>query len=304
MDDILGAATEFREPWGLHIDIRNFFDTVPERLIVSTLRDTPCDTAATETAIRSLLAPLAGVTGPVVREEGIPQGSPLSPVMSNAVLLPFDTAFAAGGSRLFRYADDMLFLCRDEKDARDTLDKAGHHLSLLGLEVNSSKTRISPLAGATFLGFGFGVANGGWIRSIPDGTWSSCSAHLARMEDSARSPSEMAAFLNQWCAYFLPAPEDRKHHSSELEKLADRFRLPAPEPARRRNSAPGGFSYDGQSHAKSRKGSGRPFERSRWALWYMLKRCHVGLTFRRKGLLPVPSGVRICVCGHNIFFRL
>jgi hypothetical protein len=210
--------------------------------------------------------------------------------------LPFDRSFTA--APLFRYADDMLVLCADEAIARSMLDRAEKQLALLGLELNAAKTRILPLAEVAFLGFGFVRDSDRWVRDLSSETRAACHQHLRRMEDSGKSPAEMAVFLRQWSAYFIPGPEDRVRHAAFLRETCATFRLQEPESfVRSRSSPPPGFSYGGRSQARN------AHPRFPWALRFLLRRVRFGLNFRRKGFIPVPSGFHLNVGGHRFHIR-
>jgi RNA-directed DNA polymerase len=73
---------------------------------------------------------------------GTPQGSPLSPLLANVYLHPFDTAMMQDSLRLVRYADDFVVCCASLQRARHALQVARRGLERLQLKVNESKTRI------------------------------------------------------------------------------------------------------------------------------------------------------------------
>lgn len=73
---------------------------------------------------------------------GTPQGSPLSPLLSNVYLHPFDVAMTRGGLHLVRYSDDFVVCCSSQLRARHALQTACHELERLRLMVNEAKTRI------------------------------------------------------------------------------------------------------------------------------------------------------------------
>ncbi len=73
---------------------------------------------------------------------GTPQGSPLSPLLANVYLHPFDAAMTRGGLRLVRYADDFVVCCASELRARHAGQTARQELERLHLKMNEAKTRI------------------------------------------------------------------------------------------------------------------------------------------------------------------
>ena len=86
--------------------------------------------------------------------EGIPQGSVISPLLSNVLLTPFDREMRRSGCRLTRYADDWLVTCRSRAEAEEALRTATRVLTALGVVVNDAKTRIVHLSqGFEFLGY-------------------------------------------------------------------------------------------------------------------------------------------------------
>ena len=108
-----------------------------------------------------VVAALAAPTvGSIVKERmnrprkiGIIQGSPLSPLLANIYLHPFDKAMNRAGIRMVRYADDLLLLCRSEGRARHALQHAQKQLATLKLELNPKKTQIADFnTGIEFLG--------------------------------------------------------------------------------------------------------------------------------------------------------
>lgn len=122
-----------------------------------------------------VLAALAAPTvGSIVKERmsrprkiGIIQGSPLSPLLANIYLHPFDKAMHRAGIRMIRYADDLLLLCRSEGRAQHALQHAQKQLATLKLELNPKKTQIADVnTGIEFLGHIFDAD--GCYQPIPE----------------------------------------------------------------------------------------------------------------------------------------
>ena len=85
---------------------------------------------------------------------GTPQGSVISPLLSNIYLTPFDDAMTDKGFRLTRFADDWLITCKSRSEAQKALEAAREELAKLGLTLNQNKTRITNIKwGFEFLGY-------------------------------------------------------------------------------------------------------------------------------------------------------
>ncbi len=96
------------------------------------------------------------------RECGLPQGSPLSPLLANLYLNAFDRRIRAlENVRLIRYADDFVILTRGQEDAEATLLQVEDTLKTLGLELHLDKTHVHAVSeGFVFLGIRFGADSG------------------------------------------------------------------------------------------------------------------------------------------------
>lgn len=86
-------------------------------------------------------------------QRGTPQGGPLSPLLANIYLHPFDVAMTAHGARMVRFVDDFVVMCPDRDAAERTLTLVERQLATLRLQLNPAKTRIVAYAdGIEFLG--------------------------------------------------------------------------------------------------------------------------------------------------------
>jgi len=141
--------------WCLESDVENFFDSIVHSHLMRLLSQHVNDRRLLE-LLRQLLQTCASRRGGWFKSaRGVPQGSPLSPLLSNLYLDPFDRALARRGHKLIRYADDLVVCCRSRDDAERARRDAARELGLLGLRIHPAKTRVldsrqSPLE---FLGF-------------------------------------------------------------------------------------------------------------------------------------------------------
>jgi group II intron reverse transcriptase/maturase len=87
-------------------------------------------------------------------DKGCPQGSPLSPILSNIVLNELDQELEKRGHRYCRWADDFLILVKSERAARRVLDGTVNYLETeLGLPVNHDKSQAARVKDVAFVGF-------------------------------------------------------------------------------------------------------------------------------------------------------
>ena len=153
--------------WVIDLDIEKYFDTVNHDKLVSILRERIND-APTLHLIRSFLK--AGVMEEGLispSKEGVPQGGPLSPVLSNVYLDKLDKELEARGLRFVRYADDCNIFVKSEQAANRVMESITSWIERkLRLKVSATKTKVVRPNKSNFLGFGFWKGKDGW-KAVP-----------------------------------------------------------------------------------------------------------------------------------------
>lgn len=155
--DALAAVARWRDRGYWHVveaDIVGFFDNLRHDRLLQKL-DTALAGQQGGGRIVDLVALFlqghaqdCGVQG-----RGVPQGSPLSPLLSNLYLDALDDAIEAQGLRLIRYADDFIILARKRATAEQALTEARAVLAAEGLEMQADGSRVRDFdRGFAFLG--------------------------------------------------------------------------------------------------------------------------------------------------------
>jgi RNA-directed DNA polymerase len=149
------------------VDLAAFFDNITHRVMLERLAKRIQDPE-----VLALLKQFLKGAG----KRGIPQGSPLSPLIANLALTDLDHALDKGQGFIeyVRYLDDMVVLTPDSPKGHRWADRALQRIKseahMIGVELNEEKTRVvsitDPRASFSFLGFDLR-----WKRSKKSGKW-------------------------------------------------------------------------------------------------------------------------------------
>ncbi len=121
------AVLEGRE-WCVSIDLESFFDEIPHGLILRLIRRKIRDERFVTLIARALKAGVI-VGGQYEKTvKGCPQGSPMSPILSNIVLNELDQELERRGHRYGRWADDFIILVKSEKAGIRVMESATRYL--------------------------------------------------------------------------------------------------------------------------------------------------------------------------------
>src|SRR3954469_2817782 len=182
--------------WVAESDVSNCFEAIPHSGLMTAIEERIADRHVLK-LLRSMLR--AGVLedGAVRRSAaGTPQGGVISPCLCNVYMHRLDRQWQTRGHGvLVRYADDLLAICKTEREAEGALAALTAILAELGLELKAAKTRIVHLReggeGVDFLGF-----HHRWVR--------------------ARGARHVC-FLARW-----PSPRAMRHARDRIREITDR----------------------------------------------------------------------------------
>ena len=140
----------------VEIDLKGFFDEVDHVLLLQILyRKIKCK--PTMKLLRQWLRVPIERNGKLVkRRKGVPQGSPISPLLSNIILHELDSFMELKGIKFVRYADDFSLYCKTKSEAK----RVGNQVFLflrdkLKLPINREKSGIRRPSTFQVLGYGF-----------------------------------------------------------------------------------------------------------------------------------------------------
>ena len=149
-----------RRWWVVDADIQHYFDTIDHTLLVSLVGRRISDRRVLKLIRQWLTAGVVEQGQWQPTEVGSPQGGVISPLLANIYLHVLDMYWVtryAGLGQLFRYADDIVIICRTQRQAEHALHAVRLILQKLKLQLHPTKTRLVGMAqeGFDFLGFHF-----------------------------------------------------------------------------------------------------------------------------------------------------
>ena len=210
-------------------DLSDYFNTIPHGALVRCLSRRIADGHMLSVIKQWLRVPVversedgeSRTTEAADKNRGVPQGGPLSPMMSNLYLRRFILAWKLFGyerrlqARVINYADDLVICCRPGK-GRKAMEVFRSLMTQLGLTVNEQKTRLVsvPEGSFNFLGYTVGRLYGMYGRSYIgiEPSKKAVRALRGRIHDETsrrwdcQLPQERISALNAilrgWCGYF------------------------------------------------------------------------------------------------------
>ncbi len=194
--------------WIVDGDLDSFFDRVNHDLLMWKLKQRIADANVLRLINRFLKAGIQIEGKRQASTEGVPQGGPLSPVLSNILLNELDWELEKRGHRFVRYADDFMVFTKSRIAGGRIKENLQRFIErTLRLKVNADKSGVDKPWNRTFLGFTFSRRRGNKIK-VSDKALRKLKATTKDMSRRMRGHSinqivsELRITLLGWKAYF------------------------------------------------------------------------------------------------------
>jgi len=197
--------------WVVDADLQSYFDTIPKEPLLSLVREKISDGQVLELMKRFLAQDVMDGMARWTPIAGTPQGSVISPLMSNLYLHGLDVVMSEAGHRYVRFADDFVALCRTRQDAEAVLATIQAWVEQHGLRLHPDKTRVGNCMekgqGFEFLGYRFETGRR-WVRpKSRKALRDKIREHTGRTRSGSLETiiSELNPLLKGWFGYFQHA---------------------------------------------------------------------------------------------------
>jgi RNA-directed DNA polymerase len=195
--------------WVVDVDLEKFFDRVNHDILMGLVATRIRDPRMRTLVHRYLRAGILTNGVAVDRQEGTPQGGPLSPLLANVLLDVVDKQLEQRGHRFVRYADDCNVYVRSKRAAERVMEGLVVLYAKLKLRVNPSKSAVAPAWQRSFLGYSFWVAPGKIVkRRVAPKALETMKERVRELtsRNGGRSLTQVVALLRSylvgWKAYF------------------------------------------------------------------------------------------------------
>ena len=191
------------------VDLERFFDRVNHDVLMGRLEQRIGDKRMLGLIRRYLEAGIMANGVVTERDEGTPQGGPLSPLLANVLLDEVDQELEKRGLAFVRYADDCNVYVRSKRAGEDVMQTLRRLYARLRLRINEAKSAVDRPWNRTFLGYSFWVAKGRAVkRKVASNALDAMKTRVRAMttRNGGRSLeavfAELRSYLPGWKAYF------------------------------------------------------------------------------------------------------
>jgi RNA-directed DNA polymerase len=191
------------------VDLEKFFDRVNHDILMDRIAKRIADKRVLGLIRRYLQAGILAQGVHIERQEGTPQGGPLSPLLANALLDEVDRELERRGHCFVRYADDCNVYVGSRKAGARVLQALRGCYAKLRLKVNEAKTAVAAVWGRKFLGYCLRAGPQGRVRlAVAPQALHSAKQRVRVITGRNRGRSiacvvdELRAYVPGWRAYF------------------------------------------------------------------------------------------------------
>jgi RNA-directed DNA polymerase len=190
------------------VDLEKFFDRVNHDILMDRLAKRIADKAVLRLIRRYLQAGVMCNGVCTEREEGTPQGGPLSPLLANVLLDEVDRELERRGHKFVRYADDCNVYVKSRRAGERVLQALRRCYARLHLVVNEAKTAVARVWGRKFLGYSLHRSKDGAKLAVSASALAKMCRRIRQLTAGTRGCSlaqvahDLRAYVPGWRAYF------------------------------------------------------------------------------------------------------
>lgn len=195
--------------FAVDMDLEKFFDTVNHSKLIELLSRTVKDNRVVSLIHRYLNGGVQIGQTFEPSNEGVPQGGPLSPLLSNIMLNELDKELEQRGHKFVRYADDFLILCKSKRGSERVMASITNFIEKkLYLKVNREKSQVSSIRGIKFLGYSFYKLRGKCRLRVHPKSITKMKAKLKELTSRSngwgneRRKESLSQYIKGWINYF------------------------------------------------------------------------------------------------------
>lgn len=221
--------------WVVEADIERFFDRIPHARLLAELRAVVPDDELVALVGQCMRAPVQEGEHCTPVTIGVPQGSPISPLLSNLYLDHLDDALLDDKLALVRYADDFIILTKSHERAQAAVELTAAVLQDPELKLNPLKTRVVNFeTGFEFLGWNFVRSLAVPVKTAGDSAGPPVMpVHLTQAQPQAPSQQPQDALTGEMSTAFAEALASAPAWRPGADADADAEQAEPPEPEER-----------------------------------------------------------------------
>ena len=198
------------------VDFEKFFDRVNHDILIDRLQKRINDAGAIRLIRAYLNSAILSEGVEQERQQGTPQGGPLSPLLANVLLDEVDKKLEQQGHSFVRYADDCNVYVSSQRAGERVMALLQRLYAKLGLKVNETKSAVAVVFGRKFLGYSLWESRKGEVkRRVADKAMVKFKQRVRQLtrRSSGRSMGQVVEklrpYLLGWKAYFGLAQEPK-----------------------------------------------------------------------------------------------